>query len=475
MTDKLVIILYFAIMLGAGYAGMRRSSRNADDFTVAGRRLLGPFMYTSAMSTVVLGGASTVGGVSLGYKYGISGMALVLMLALGITAIGVLLSKKLLSNGIYTVPDLLGRRFGTSSRHLGSAIVVFYSLMVGVSQIVAIGTVLNVVFGLHSTVAAFIGWAVITLYSVAGGMWSITLTDVIQFSIKTVGIFLILLPLSIHSAGGFGRMQEELPHSFFSPVGIGVGTIFAYFLLFFFGFMIDQGNWQRLFTARSEKVAYWGCVVSGVYCALYGLAGALIGTAGRVILPSLANPDHAYAELARTVLPVGVFGLVIAAALAATMSCASGLLIGASTVLTNDVYRPLRHDRTTSVRANRVALAGVCVAALAVSFASGGSVGTVTLAADLLAAALFVPAMGALFWPRASPAAALVSMVAGTVACLIFMVVDGLYANEPVMYGLLASLVVFVVAVVFVPASPAPSLATAGTGLPVQAESVASE
>lgn len=469
MTDKLVIVLYFVVMLGAGYAGMRRS-RDAEDFTVAGRRL-GPFMYTSAMSTVVLGGASTVGGVSLGYQYGVSGMALVLALACGITAIGLLLSKKLLRNGIYTVPDLIGRRFGISARHLASVIVVFYSLMVGVSQIVAIGTVLNVVFGLSPTVAAVAGWAVITLYSVAGGMWSITLTDVIQFVIKTAGIFVILLPLSIHRAGGFGHMQAKLPHSFFSPIGIGVGTILAYFLLFFFGFMIDQGNWQRLFTARSEKVAFYGCIASGVYCALYGLAGALIGTASRVILPTLANPDNAYAELARKVLPVGIFGLVIAAALAATMSCASGLLIGASTVLTNDVYRPLRGGRAASVRTNRIALAVVCVAALMVSFASGSVVGTVTVAADLLAAALFIPALGALFWPRASRTAAVASMIAGAAGCVVFMVVDGLYANEPVMYGGLASLVVFLAVGAL---KPAPSRTDSALA-PVQLESLASE
>ncbi|MFD0655117.1 hypothetical protein ACFQ2Y_48120 [Streptomyces malaysiensis subsp. malaysiensis] len=339
MIDKLIILLYLFLMVGAGYLGMRRS-RTSEDFTVAGRRL-GPFMYTSAMSTVVLGAASTVGGVSLGYQYGISGMVLVLSLAIGIAAIGVLFAGRLFRSGVYTVPDAMSRRFGRPSRIMSSVIVVFYTLMVGVGQIIGIGTVLTVVFDIPPTTAAFIGWATIMLYSVAGGMWSITLTDVVQFMVKTLGVFAVLLPLVVHEAGGLSAMRAELPGRFFSPTGIGMSTIGAYFLLFFFGFMIDQGNWQRLLTARSEKVARWGAIVSGLYCALYGLAGALIGTAGRVVLPHLANPDDAYARISSLVLPVGLFGLVMAAALAASMSTASGLLIGASTVLTNDVLRPL--------------------------------------------------------------------------------------------------------------------------------------
>ena len=47
-------------------------------------------------------------------------------------------------------------------------------------------------------------------------MWSITLTDIIQFCIMTVGIFfLLLLPLSISAAGGLSGMQEALPASYF--------------------------------------------------------------------------------------------------------------------------------------------------------------------------------------------------------------------------------------------------------------------
>ena len=123
------------------------------------------------------------------------------------------------------------------------------------------------------------------IYSVLGGMWSITLTDFVQFIIKTIGIFFVLLPAVLIKAGGFSGLAEKLPDTAFSLTNIGGGTIVTYFVIYFFGLVIGQDIWQRVFTARSDKVAKWAGTASGVYCLLYAIAGALIGMGASVILP----------------------------------------------------------------------------------------------------------------------------------------------------------------------------------------------
>src|SRR3712207_7536108 len=148
----------------------------------------------------------------------------------------------------------------------------------------------------------------------------------------TVGIFFLLLPLSIAAAGGFSGMQEGLPASYFDLTAIGWQTIFTYFLLIFFGLMIGQDIWQRVFTARSPEIARWGSVAAGVYCLLYALAGALVGTAARVILPDI-QADNAFARIATEALPAGITGLVLAAALAAVVFPAHAGLLASSTLL----------------------------------------------------------------------------------------------------------------------------------------------
>jgi len=438
LLDYVVIALYFAVMIGAGYWGLRRA-RSAEDYLVAGRRL-GPFMYIGCLSAVVLGG------VALGYENGISGMWLVFWIGMGVIALGILMSTRLSRLGVYTVSEMLENRYGAASRLISAVIIAAYALMIAVTSTIAIGTVFNVILPLSPSVAILIAGGIVVAYSVAGGMWSITLTDIIQFCIMTVGIFFLLLPLSIAAAGGFSGMQESLPASYFDLTAIGWQTIFTYFLLFFFGLMIGQDIWQRVFTARSPEIARWGSVAAGVYCLLYALAGALVGTAARVLLPDLSTPDNAFARIATEALPVGITGLVLAAALAAVMSTASAGLLASSTILANDVYAGFvaRGDHNR-VLVSRVATLLVGIVTLVVSLIVSDVVGALTVAYDLLSGALFVPIVGALFWRRATAAGALASMAAGSVVVVTFMVLDGLFANTPIIWGMLASLVVFVV------------------------------
>ena len=58
-------------------------------------------------------------------------------------------------------------------------------------------------------------------------------------------------------------------------------------LIYTFGMLIGQDIWQRVFTARSDKVARLGGTVAGTYCLVYALAGAVIGTAAKVLYPKL--------------------------------------------------------------------------------------------------------------------------------------------------------------------------------------------
>jgi solute:Na+ symporter, SSS family len=443
ILDYLVIAAYFAVMIGAGYWGFVRA-RSADDYLVAGRRL-GPFMYVGTLSAVVLGGASTIGGVRLGYEYGISGMWLVFMIGLGVIALGILMSTRLSRLGVYTVAEMLENRYGPASRLISAVIIAAYALMIAVTSTLAIGTVFNVVLGLSPGLAILVAGGIVVAYSVAGGMWSITLTDFLQFLIMTVGIFLVLLPLAIAQAGGFSGMAEALPGSYFSLTSIGWQTIFTYFLLFFFGLMIGQDIWQRVFTARSPEIARWGSVAAGTYCLLYALAGALVGTAAKVLLPDLSVPDNAFARVTTEVLPAGLTGLVLAAALAAVMSTASAGLLASSTILASDVYAGFvargEHNR---VLVSRVTTLLVGVVVLVVSLIVSDVVGALTVAYDLLTGALFVPIVGALFWRRATTAGALASMTVSSVVVIVLMATRGLFSNDPIIYGMLVSLVVFV-------------------------------
>ncbi|WP_148573865.1 sodium:solute symporter [Nocardioides caldifontis] len=437
--DHAVVAVYFALMVGAGIYGMRKA-RTEDDFLVAGRRL-GYGFYAGTLAAVVLGGASTIGGVRLGYLYGISGMWLVVMLGLGIVTLSVFFAKRLTSLEVYTVSQVLGQRFGVPPKLIGGLVMVAYDLMVAVTATLAIGTVFDVMLGIPRVPAILIGGGLVVAYSALGGMWSITLTDVLQFVIMTVGIFFVLLPMSVSDAGGWDGLRASLPDSYFDVGAIGTDTIITYFLIYFFGIIIGQDVWQRVFTARDHKVAQRAGLGAGLYCVAYAVAGAVIGMAAKALLPDLSVPDNAFATVAKEVLPTGVSGLVLAAALAAVMSTASACTLAASTILTTDVIG----KGEESLRTQRLSILAVGTAVIVVALLVQDVVAGLTIAYNLLVGGLLVPIIGALVWRRATARAALAAIVSGSLVVTFFMVRDGMLANTPIYWGLTTSAVFFVV------------------------------
>ncbi|MEU6682520.1 sodium:solute symporter [Streptomyces sp. NPDC046832] len=461
-VDYIVIVVYLAGMLAMGWWGMRRA-RSKSEFLVAGRRL-GPSLYSGTMAAIVLGGASTIGGVGLGYQYGLSGAWMVFTIGLGLLALSVFFSARIARLKVYTVSEMLDLRYGGGRAGIISGVVMWaYTLMLAVTSTIAYATIFDVLFDMPRSVAIVLGGSIVVAYSTLGGMWSITLTDMVQFVVKTIGVLLLLLPIAVVKAGGFAEMKAQLPTEYFDPLGIGGETIFTYVLIYTFGMLIGQDIWQRVFTARSDRTAKWGGTVAGTYCLAYALAGAVIGTAAKVLYPKLGSPDDAFATIVKDELPVGVRGLVLAAALAAVMSTSSGALIACATVANNDIWSRLRGNspggERDEVKGNRAFILLMGLAVIVTAIAIDNVVEALTVAYNLLVGGLLVPILGGLVWKRGTVYGALASVVVGGVAVVVLMATYGILANEPVYYGLLASLAAYLAVSLVTPATDTAVLA----------------
>lgn len=477
-----IVVAYLLGMLLFGFWGKSRTKNNAD-FLVAGRRL-GPLLYTGTMAAVVLGGASTVGGVGLGYSKGISGLWLVVAIGVGVLLLSLAFAGTIQKLKIYTVSQMLSLRYGHKATQTSSIVMLAYTLMLCATSTSAYATVFVVLFGWERWAAIAVGGAIVLVYSTIGGMWSITLADMAQFVIKTLGVFGLMLPFALAAAnqqGGFDSIRDRVKESFFQLDGIGVQTIITYFVVYTLGLLIGQDIWQRVFTAKSPAVARWGGTTAGIYCILYGVAGALIGMAARVALPDIdiaaGGKDAVYAEVASNLLPIGLGGLVLAAAVAAMMSTASGALIAAATVARADVLpfvaswfgkRVTTEDSANpehDVRANRFWVLGLGVLAIVIAVLVKDVVSALTIAYDILVGGLLVAIIGGLVWKRGTGVAAAASMAVGAVVTIVLLVLfatgaipseDGIYANEPIYFGLGASLLVYIVVSLATPRTPEP-------------------
>lgn len=445
--DILVLALYALGMLGLGWLGMRRS-RNQEDYLVAGRNL-GPAMYMSTMAATVLGGASTIGSVRLGYVHGVSGLWLCATIGVGIIILNLFLAKPLINLRIFTVTQVLERRYNPVTRQVSAVVMFAYALMIGVVSTLGISTVMSVFLKLPFSTAILLSGGLVVAYSTIGGMWALTLTDMVQFVIKTIGLLLLLLPISLHRAGGWDELVAKLPASAFDLTTIGKDTIITYVLIYTFGVLIGQDIWQRVFTARNDKVAKYAGTLAGVYCVFYGLACAVIGMAAKVLLPNLDNVNNAFAAVIQVALPDGIRSLVITAAMAAMMSTASAGLLAASSTLSEDLLPRLRGGKESGLGITRICTLATGVLVLIVGLVVSDVLSALTLAYNLLVGGMLIPLIGAIFWKRATPAGAMTSMILGCVTALAFMAKDGIDANTPIYYSLAIGLVSYVAVSLF--------------------------
>ena len=442
-VDIIIVICYLCVLVGVGIWVAKRT-KTTEDFMVAGRNI-GIWRFTGAMAACVIGGSLTMGSSTLAYNFGIGAIWLGGICALSIFLLSLFLKTKLSDLRILSAAEGFGIFYGPYARVLSALVMMIYMFMVGVVQVVAVGTIMNVMFGWSTQVSMLIGGLVVLAYIVIGGMWAVTYTDVFQFLIMTAGVCILCPILAVHSIGGVEAFFQEAPETHFDITGLGAAKIVAYILLYTPGFLVGQDIWQRAFTAKNPKVAKRGTALAALYIFLYTVALIIIGICLVIAMPNLENPDLAFATATTTFTPTGVRGVIMAAAMAAVMSTASSEIMGTATVAYNDLIKNFKPDITEKQGLLITRIIAVIVGLLAIVCAMW--IQSVLVALDVayafISGCVFVPLVFAFLLKKVSAKAGLLSMLGSFITVILFMIKDGLAATTPIMFGMLVSAVIF--------------------------------
>lgn len=443
--DVLIMVVYFAALIIVGIIGVRKA-KTAEIYIVAGRNL-GLYMFFACLTAVFLGGSSTIGATQLGYEIGLSGIWFVFSMGLGITLFGLLLLNKVMKFELMTISELLGKLFNTQSKLIGALVSAIYTLMITVTQVIAIGVLLSAIFDWALIPSMLFGGGVVFFYTILGGMWSVSMTDVIQFTIMTVGMFFIMLPISLMKAGGFGEIYAALPANYFNVTDIGFVDIMKYLITYTLGMMVGQDIWQRYFTAKTTKVAKTGGVLVGVYSLLYSLAMVLIGMSALVVLPKVTETQNVFTSMAFETLPPGLLGLVFAAVAAAIMSTASGTLLATSTLISRDIlkdhfFKDISDKKYLVI--SRITTLIVSVLAIIISLWIQELLVAIDVAYAILAGSIFIPIVFGLFWKRTTAKAAFAAILISALVVLGGLAIEGLGSTNPILYGIAVNVVVII-------------------------------
>ena len=430
--DFAVMAVFALLIFGIGLTFTREASRNGGAFFEAGGQApwwingLSLFIsYFSAGTFVVWG--------SIAYKYGLVSNAIQLTMAISGLLVAIFIAARWKKTGVKTVAEYIGRRFGTGPQQLYTYLILILSLVATASVLYPVGKMVQVATPFSLNACIIVIGLIIVLYTAAGGLWAVLVTDVVQFVILTASV-VIVIPIALSEIGGVASLINKAPPKFFEAFNP------EYTFPFMLAFIVYQtlyigGNWsyvQRYTSVADQKgakkVAYLFTILYFVSPFIWMLPPMIY----RIINPDLKGlePEGAYMMLCQHVMPAGLIGLVLAGMISATSSKANTTINLAATVFANDIYknllRPLAPEKELILMARIFTLlfgAGTIWIAILIPRA-GGIVEVVLSIASIAGGALFAPIVWSLFSRRQTAFSTVTATVSALIINLFFKVIS---------------------------------------------------
>lgn len=386
--DWIVVAAYCLAMVAVGARFARQASRSSEQFFVGGRNM--PW-WAIAFSDVSSYGAGAAPFVMLFFLGGFAELWLVAWISwcIWMPLVAVIWAKRWRRLGVMTTGEFIELRYSGRSAHVYRALYALYAYFAWAVVLLAYVSV-----WFTQAIAPLLDWkpatvlivfgAVTVFYTLLSGFVGVVYTEVIQFFLILAG-GLVFMVLAINGAGGlettYARVAASRGTHFLDPFPFGAGlaplTLVALAAqgLFFAGSPFAGEGWtaQRAMSARNERHAVLGqmfnCLLSLVVrlipAVFIGLAVVAVYSPGHVAVPA-----QLWARMVRDHAPPGLFGFLLAGALAGFMSGVSAIINWGSAYLMNDFYR--RHLRKQATESELVGVSRVLtVATLVAAYALG--------------------------------------------------------------------------------------------------------
>ncbi len=243
------------------------------------------------------------------------------------------ITNKIAKYKAVTLPDLVEQMFGPKAGKL-SAIFNFFNVL-PIAYVISLGLLIQALFGISFLQSMIIGVTVVVIYTLYGGFRAIVFSDIVQFFVMCLGVFLVLA-FSYKIFGGISFLKANLPTSHFSPTGgVGIATTLVWGFIAL-STLVDPNFYQRVFAAKNVKVAKRGILISTIIWVLFDICTTAGAMYARAVIPEAAS-DKAYLIYALQILPDGIRGLVLAGILATILSTLDSYLFIAGTTVSYDM------------------------------------------------------------------------------------------------------------------------------------------
>ena len=459
LIDYAVIVIYFAFVIGVGWA-LKRSMRGSADFLTSGRSL--PAWITGlAFISANLGAQEVIGMGASGAKYGIMTSHFYWIGAIpAMVFLGLFMLPFYYGSRARSVPEYLKLRFDEKTRGFNAISFAIMTIFSSGISMHALASLLRLLLGWQYDACIVISAGIVLVYILMGGLSSAIYNEVLQFCLIVAG-FAPLTYLALKDVGGWSALQAKLipvatsqgyaPGTFsesWSHLGSAQANPMGvewFGLVMGLGFVLSFGYWctdflvvQRALAADSLAAARRTPLIAAVPKMLFPvllilpgmIAIALPAVSGHAFLPLAADgsPDYnmSIPALLARYFPAGLLGIGLTALIASFMSGMAGNVTAFNTVWTYDLYQsylaPGKSDRHY-LRMGHVATVGGVLLAIGAAYlaaAFNNIMDLLQLVFGFVNAPLFATFLLGMFWKRATGHGAFWGLLGGTVCAALF-------------------------------------------------------
>lgn len=444
--DYAILAIYFAVVLGIGFAA-RRSVKTSLDFFLSGRSL--PAWVTGlAFVAANLGATEILGMAATGAQYGVAVVhwywigAIPAMVFLGLVMMPFYYRSK-----VRSVPEFLLQRFDRSAHLLSSALFAFAAILIAGVNLYALSIVVEALLGWPQWVAIVVAGLFVLAYITIGGLSSAIYNEVLQFFVILAALIPICV-IGLKKVGGWdgltGSIEQQHGDNFMTAWGgTGIGDanpLGANWLTIILGlgFVLSFGYWttnfaevQRALSAKNLSAAQRTPLIAAFPKIFIVFLVMIPGLVAAVLVPKIGTPgsdltyNDAIPYLMQELLPNGVLGIAVTGLLAAFMAGMAANVSSFNTVFTYDIWAKYvvkgREDGYYLNFGRLITAIGVLASIGTAFIASSFSniMGYLQTLFSFFNVPMFVVFIIGMFWKRASMKSGVWGLVAGTTAAMV--------------------------------------------------------
>ncbi|MEV4638814.1 sodium:solute symporter family protein [Actinoplanes sp. NPDC049548] len=443
--DYLILVIYFATVLGIGFAARRAISTSAD-FFLSGRSM--PAWVTGlAFVSANLGALEIIGMAANGAQYGLMTLhyywigAVPAMVFLGIVMMPFYYGSK-----VRSVPEFLRLRFNRPTHLLNAVIFAVAQVLIAGVNLYALALILDALLGWPLWASIVIGAAIVLTYITIGGLSSAIYNEVLQFFVIIAGLLPITI-VGLVKVGGIDGLFDAVRSSELgdaalhawqgtagseNPLGANwIGIVFG------LGFVLSFGYWttnfaevQRALSAKDMSAARRTPIIGAYPKLIIPIITVIPGLIAIVTVKGLGAKtgdlqyNNAIPLLMRDLLPNGVLGVAVTGLVASFMAGMAANVSGFNTVFTYDLWQSyVRRHRSDDyyLRVGRIATIAGIIISIGTAFIAAGYdniMNYIQALFSLINAPLFATFIVGMFWKRMSAWAGFWSLLLGTLASL---------------------------------------------------------